>query len=418
MGDKNNSRENKRNWYLQIPLSFFDDPDYKRLRRKFPETVRHGTEIYLKMILLAIKDNETKRAEDVTLSYFHEDDSFSEEVALAINEDPEEVEGVINTMLKYHVLEEVQPDTWQIHFPDGTIGSITDSSLRSRKCRERARVLQSNTDATQVQHASNLYNRNRNSDSQSDSQSYIDLTVTETETENSADADSDSDSAVGVPGTAPANAVPCSAPVVGLFSFEQLKKNVNANKINLSDEGINAFLEEMENDNWTMYGKPVEKKYITRTLRQYAKTHAEYSIGTEPVSKSEGTDTIDKIAKLVRSIQTVSTEEEHEEYENVLDAFARRGEYTCNGELRTFLRFAGIEEWHLMIYCKAVGCQNLSVPVKHYSQNFIEELLNIHSKEFRHMWETIDAVWNVSKRDGLYSGDLDKQIEHWIVTNS
>lgn len=266
-------RENKRNWYLQIQAAFFDDSDYKRFRRRLPPDVQDGTAIYLKMILLAIKDGETKNAEDVTLSFFHDEDSFSEEIAYAINEDPMEVKAVIDTMLKCHILEEVQPDTWQIHFPDGTIGSITDSSLRSRKSREKRRMLQCNTNATQEQHESNLYNSNRNNNSYSqiDSNNHINLTTItkDTETENSA---SGFDSAEGGPAVASAaGAAPRPAPDSDLFTLDQLKRCIKKNKVNLTDEGAEAFLDEMHKNGWTLYSKPVEKKNIVRVLRAWAK---------------------------------------------------------------------------------------------------------------------------------------------------
>lgn len=317
-------RENKRNWYLQIQAAFFDDPDYKRFRRRLSKDVRDGTAIYLKMILLAIGDGETKSAEDVILSFFHDEETFSEEVAYAINEDPEDVAAAIDTMLKCRILEEVRPDTWQIHFPDGTIGSITDSSLRSRKSREKHKMLQcntsatnGNTDATQGQHECNLYNNNinNNSNSQIDSNNHINLTVTETdtETENSA---SGFDSAGGSPaGAAAADAAPRPVPETDLFSIDQIKNCIRKNKIDLSDDGAAAFLEEMRADNWTLYGKPVEKKYITRTLREWAKRHGEYAAADPEEEARVAEEKADRARKAAQRIQEREEAEAREQAE-------------------------------------------------------------------------------------------------------
>lgn len=276
-------RENKRNWYIQLQTAFFDDPDYKRFRRRLPQDVQEGTAIYLKMILLALKDGETKNAEDITLSFFHDEDTFSEEIGYAINEDPAEVQAVIDTLVKCHILEEVQPDTWMIHFPDGTIGSITDSSLRSRKCREKRRALQSNTEATQEQHKSNEYNNKNNSYSQIDSNSHINLTTItkDTETENSADAVFDS--AGGGPADASAaGAAPRPAPDSDLFTIEQLNEIILRDKIKMTEEDAAAFLGEMRESGWMLYGRPIEKPSITRALRGWAKYH-----GAAEVSDAE-----------------------------------------------------------------------------------------------------------------------------------
>jgi len=95
-------------------------------------------------------------------------------------------------------------------------------------------------------------------------------TVTDTDSEDTSDSESS-----GEPGPLPDGG---PAPEADLFTFDQLKKKRTAGKVNLSDEGISVFLEDMQADDWTMYGEPVEKRLILRTLREWANKHPEYSI--------------------------------------------------------------------------------------------------------------------------------------------
>ena len=393
-------RENKRNWYLQIQAAFFDDSDYKRFRRRLPQDVQDGTAIYLKMILLAIKDGETKNAEDVTLSFFHDEDSFSEEIAYAINEDPMEVKAVIDTMLKCHILEEVQPDTWQIHFPDGTIGSITDSSLRSRKSREKRRMLQCNTNATQEQHESNLYNsnRNNNSNSQIDSNNHINLTVTETdtETENSA---SGFDSAEGGPAVASAaGAAPRPAPDSDLFTLDQLKRCIKKNKVDLTDEGAAAFLDEMHESGWILYGRPVEKNAIVRALRAWAKYHGEYS-AADPEDQEEEARAAEKEKKLRQRKE--EDREKAEQFSGFVkmarSVSCRKGDnirMTIPYHLRNSMIRDGIPEYAVMAFSKMIGKQYASTKVEDYDPEYIAYLID--------NWNFVrDTIWKYAEVAGV-----------------
>lgn len=101
-------------------------------------------------------------------------------------------------------------------------------------------------------------------------------------------ADFVSDPAGGSPaGAAAADAAPRPAPDSDLFTIDQLKRCIKKNKIDLTDEGAAAFLDEMHADGWTLYGKPVEKRTITRVLREWAKRHGEYSIADQEDQEEE-----------------------------------------------------------------------------------------------------------------------------------
>ncbi len=70
-------------------------------------------------------------------------------------------------------------------------------------------------------------------------------------------------------------------PAGDLFSVEQLLAKAKKNKVNLTEEGVRAFHDEMHRSGWMLYQKPVEKKMIVRTLRGWAKYNPEYNIEDE-----------------------------------------------------------------------------------------------------------------------------------------
>lgn len=67
------------------------------------------------------------------------------------------------------------------------------------------------------------------------------------------------------------------APGADLFTYSQLLQKCRAGNVDLTEEGIRIFLEDMKADKWTMYGKPVEKRFILRALREWANKHTEYT---------------------------------------------------------------------------------------------------------------------------------------------
>lgn len=84
-------------------------------------------------------------------------------------------------------------------------------------------------------------------------------------------ADADSVDRLSV--SAAADAEP---PTGDLFSVAKLNEIVTKNKIGLSDEGVKIFYKEMQGSGWLLYEKPVEKQYIVRVLRAWAKKHVEF----------------------------------------------------------------------------------------------------------------------------------------------
>lgn len=118
----------------------------------------------------------------------------------------------------------------------------------------------------------------------------ISSTVTNTNTEH-ADAVFDS-------GNRPAGAAAAesAAPqAADLFSVKQLLATAKKNKVNLTEEGVHIFHEEMQDSGWILYDEPVEKKYIVRVLREYARKHPEYSLNqNKPDKPNLGLEIIEK----------------------------------------------------------------------------------------------------------------------------
>ncbi|MCD8154524.1 MAG: phage replisome organizer N-terminal domain-containing protein [Clostridiales bacterium] len=66
-----------------------------------------------------------------------------------------------------------------------------------------------------------------------------------------------------------------SASVSALFSFEELQEIVRKNKVKLSNEGVRTFYYEMAKSGWILYGKPVTRDGIVKSIRGWVKYHKE-----------------------------------------------------------------------------------------------------------------------------------------------
>lgn len=171
-----------------------------------------------------------------------------------------------------------------------------DEKKYQEKCRKRAEAGQKgglakagNSKQLQTkasnskQYIANLADKDTDTDTDSVSVTDTDTdTVSVTDTEH---ADAVSDSVNRPAGVAAAEgAAPQDA---DLFSVKQLQAIAKKNKVNLTEEGIQVFYEEMQDSGWILYDDPVEKKYIVRVLREYAKKHPEYSLDSEEPEESK-----------------------------------------------------------------------------------------------------------------------------------
>lgn len=124
--------ESKKYFWLKLKDDFFNQPKIKKLRR-----IAGGdtyTIIYLKMQLLSLK-NEGR------LLYEGTEDNFVDEIALCIDEEPENVGVTINYLLRQGLL--AQSSELEFSLPQAmqSMGSETSGAERVRKFRERQKML-------------------------------------------------------------------------------------------------------------------------------------------------------------------------------------------------------------------------------------------------------------------------------------
>lgn len=142
--------ENKRYFWLRLYDDFFTSKRIKKLRALAGGDTY--TIIYLKMQLKAIKDDGYLYFDSIMTD-------FAEELALDIDESPDDVRVTIQYLMTVGLLEcSENGEKYFLTYLPNLIGSETASTQRSRDCRKRKKdqeMLQCNTSATQVQHPCN-----------------------------------------------------------------------------------------------------------------------------------------------------------------------------------------------------------------------------------------------------------------------
>lgn len=126
--------ENKKYYWLKLKEDFFRNKKIKKLR-----TIAGGdtyTIIYLKMQLLSLKN-------DGTLVFEGVEDSFAEEIALDIDEDPENVKVTLMFLIKNGLLEEAEQDRYVMTEAIKCIGSESASKERVAAYRKRKKIRES-----------------------------------------------------------------------------------------------------------------------------------------------------------------------------------------------------------------------------------------------------------------------------------
>lgn len=137
----------KRYYWLKLMSDFFTQPRIKKLRR-----IAGGdtyTIIYLKLQLLSLKT-------DAILTYEGIEKNLAEELALTIDEDPENVDVTLKFLASQGMLEQISETEYCLTETDKLIGSEAYSTERSRRFRSKKAIeqktpeaLQCNTDETE-----------------------------------------------------------------------------------------------------------------------------------------------------------------------------------------------------------------------------------------------------------------------------
>jgi predicted phage replisome organizer len=129
----------KKFYWLKLKEDFFSSKEIKKLRR-----IAGGdtyTIIYLKLMLLSVRAVGRVYFEGV-------EDTFCEELALEIDEEPDNVKMTLMYLLKMGLLEEVNEAEMMLTQVPEMVGSETDKAALMRKKRARDKVL--GNDVTQI----------------------------------------------------------------------------------------------------------------------------------------------------------------------------------------------------------------------------------------------------------------------------
>lgn len=140
----------KRYYWLKLFDDFFTSKRIKKLRNLAGGDTY--TIIYLKMQLKSLKDEGYLYFDGVM-------DDFAEELALDIDEKPEDVKITIQYLLSVGLLETNNDEVYKLTFMDRLIGSETASTQRVRDFRERQKeqkALHCNANETQVKQVGNV----------------------------------------------------------------------------------------------------------------------------------------------------------------------------------------------------------------------------------------------------------------------
>jgi len=139
----------KRYYWLKLQDGFFQSKRIKKLRK-----IAGGdtyTIIYLKMQLIAMKH-------DGILTFSGLEQNFAEELALDLDEEPDNVSVTVNYLISCGLMETSDDVEYFLPYAVENVGSEGASAKRVREYRERqegAKPLQSNADVTQVKRLSN-----------------------------------------------------------------------------------------------------------------------------------------------------------------------------------------------------------------------------------------------------------------------
>lgn len=132
----------KKYYWLKLKDDFFTQPKIKKLRK-----IAGGdtyTVIYLKMQLLSLKN-------EGILMYEGTEDNFIDEIALCIDEEPENVSVTVNYLLRQGLLEQVSETDFLLHQTVQNIGSESSSAERVRRFRERNKTPELGTGSEQTE---------------------------------------------------------------------------------------------------------------------------------------------------------------------------------------------------------------------------------------------------------------------------
>jgi len=133
------AENNKKYYWLKLKEGFFGDKEIKKLRR-----IAGGdtyTIIYLKLMLLSLRN-------DGRLYYEGIEDTFAEELALEIDEEPENVTVAVSYLAQMGLMESISDNEASLTMVPEAIGSETEKAAMMRKKRARDKFLGTGNNVT------------------------------------------------------------------------------------------------------------------------------------------------------------------------------------------------------------------------------------------------------------------------------
>lgn len=175
----------KRYHWLKLKDDFFSSKRIKKLRKLAGGDTY--TIIYLKMQLVAMKH-------DGIITFTGLEKSFADELALELDETPENVTVTVQYLLSCGLLETSDDIHFFIPYAVENTQSEAASTQRSRLCRERQKALQCNDNATQAQRECNKLQQNCSVDIEKDIDTEIEKDIEEVSNDTSCAEPEKSDS--------------------------------------------------------------------------------------------------------------------------------------------------------------------------------------------------------------------------------
>ena len=129
----------KKYYWLKLQNDFFSHKEIKKLRK-----IAGGdtyTVIYLKMLLVSLKN-------DGCLFYDGVEETFSEELALELDEEKDNVDVTLKFLMVHGLIEETSQNQFSLPGTVNAIGAETSGNIRVKRHREKLKALQCNDSVT------------------------------------------------------------------------------------------------------------------------------------------------------------------------------------------------------------------------------------------------------------------------------
>lgn len=129
----------KKYYWLKLQNDFFSHKEIKKLRK-----IAGGdtyTVIYLKMLLVSLKN-------DGRLFYDGVEETFSEELALDLDEEKDNVDVTLKFLMVHGLIEETSQNQFSLPGTINAIGAETSGNIRVKRHREKLKALQCNDSVT------------------------------------------------------------------------------------------------------------------------------------------------------------------------------------------------------------------------------------------------------------------------------